>query len=300
MEEQKTEFIVRKKDKTENFSIIYNACLKDNSISWQAKGLFGYLMTLPDNWEIYKTELQKHSSNGRDATIKAFDELIEKGYITVEETKGENGKFGRKIYKVFEVSQGETKIIRKKRNTNKDEAPLLNNRSWDTVTGNPLTVNQELLNTNKQITKELNTNTNTSTSLKSEPPKFNPTSKKKSTTSFSKSDYEECMDIYYKNRSQLGKSHPVESTIYSIQSYQGIIKPYFVDYGVETVKQAIENSFYNSWAASTTYGLTVIFNRKKFDEYVSGSKGASTFKSNKNVSGVNMTCDRDGYDTSIF
>ena len=159
MEEQKTEFIVRKKDKTENFSIIYNACLRDNSISWQAKGLFGYLMTLPNDWEIYKTELPNHASNGRDATIKAFDELIEKGYITVEETKGENGKFGKKIYKVFEVSQGETKIIRKRRNADKKEAPLLNNRYLDTVTGNPLTVNQELLNTDIQNTNKLKTNT---------------------------------------------------------------------------------------------------------------------------------------------
>ena len=166
---------------------------------------------------------------------------------------------------------------------------------------------------NEMTLPNTNTNTNTDTNIssdkpKSEPPKFNLTSStkkasshtKKSTSSFSKSDYDECMDIYYQNRIQLGKSHPVENTIYSIQSYQGIIKPYFMDYGVDTVKQAIENSFYNSWAASTTYGLTVIFNRKKFDEYVSGSKGASTFKSNKNVSGVNMTCDRDSYDTTIF
>lgn len=107
---------------------------------------------------------------------------------------------------------------------------------------------------------------------------------RKTNNTFSKSDYNECMDIYYKNRVQLGKTHPVENTIYKIQSFQGIIKPYFEDYGVEVVKQAIKNSFYNSWAASTSYGLTVIFNRKKFDEYVSGSKGTvhtQQYKNNK-------------------
>lgn len=107
---------------------------------------------------------------------------------------------------------------------------------------------------------------------------------RKTNNTFSKSDYNECMDIYYKNRVQLGKTHPVENTIYKIQSFQGIIKPYFEDYGVEVVKQAIKNSFYNTWAASTTYGLTVIFNRKKFDEYVSGSKGSvhtQQYKNNK-------------------
>ena len=134
--------IIRKKDKTSNFTTLYNACLKDEKISWQAKGLFAYLMTLPEDWQIYKTELVTHSSNGRDATFKAFNELIEKGYILVEEIKGEKGKFGKKVYRVFEEAQV-------------TEKPSLKNRYWNSVTGKPSTENQKLLNTNK-----LNTNTN--------------------------------------------------------------------------------------------------------------------------------------------
>lgn len=104
---------------------------------------------------------------------------------------------------------------------------------------------------------------------KSEPPKFKP-------TSFSKNDYAEVMAIYYQNREQLSQRHEVEITKYSPRSYQSMIKPYFDDYGVDVVKQAVKNSINNNWAASTTYGLPVIFNRKKFDEYVANSKGAAS------------------------
>jgi hypothetical protein len=154
------EYIIRLKDKTKDFTIVYNACFKDNTISMQAMGLFAYLMTLPNDWEIHKEELVSHFSNGRDAVLKAFDELIEKGYIVVEEIKGDKGQFGKKIYKVYEVSQGETKIIRKPRGKkeNSSEEPVTDNHKRKTVTGNPLTENPILLNTDN--TKDLLPSTN--------------------------------------------------------------------------------------------------------------------------------------------
>lgn len=114
----------------------------------------------------------------------------------------------------------------------------------------------------------------TSSKTKSEPPKFKP-------TSFSKKDYEEVMAIYYHNREQIAQRHEVETISYQIRSYQSIIKPYFEDYGVEVVKQAVRNSINNTWATSTSYGLPVIFNRKKFDEYVANSKGSSSYTTTK-------------------
>ena len=204
MGEQKQEFIIRQKDKTANFSIIYNDCFKDDSISLQAKGLFAYIMTLPADWEIHKTELINHFSNGRDAIIKAFNELVEKGYITVEKTKGEKGQFGKNIYKVFETSQGEVKIPKKKRN--------VSNRSCDTVTGNPLTVNQKLLNTDIQKTKT--NNKFSADKPQSSPPQFKPEVSeeecKHNLTSLSSEEYalvEQCVDLFISIRRPLTKSY---------------------------------------------------------------------------------------------
>jgi len=103
---------------------------------------------------------------------------------------------------------------------------------------------------------------------------------------FSEEDYKRCMNIYYENRSELSKFHEVINIKYSPKSYRGIIKPFFVEYGVETVLQAVRNSVNHYWAKTTDYSLGVIFNYKKFDEYVSGYAGAST--NNKSTNNTNF------------
>lgn len=288
MEESKKEYIFRLKDKTSNFTIIYNNCLQDNTISWQAKGLFSYLMTLPNDWEIHKTELVSHSSNGRDATLKAFDELIEKGYITVDEIKGEGGKFSKKIYRVFEESQGEVKIEHKKRKVKSTvtEKPLTENQERKTSNGNPLTENQELLNTNKQKTNTNNLYSSSKTS-ENEPPRFSDfsneekksTRSKKNNTSYPESDYADCMALYYQNRETLSKTQEVCLTIYTAKNYRAIIKPLFEVYGVEQTKIGIKNSIHHSWIKTTDYSLRVACSLKMFDDYIADSRGTSSFKS---------------------
>ena len=94
------------------------------------------------------------------------------------------------------------------------------------------------------------------------------------------------MNIYYENRSELSKIHEVININYSPKSYRGIIKPFFVEYGVETVLQAVKNSANHYWAKTTDYSLGVIFNNKKFDEYVSGYAGTST--NNKSTNNTNF------------
>lgn len=102
------------------------------------------------------------------------------------------------------------------------------------------------------------------------------------TDKFSEEDYKRCMNIYYENRSELSKSHEVINIKYSPKSYRGIIKPFFVEYGVETVLQAVRNSVNHYWAKTTDYGLGVIFNNKMFDEYVSGYTGMSSNNKSSN------------------
>lgn len=67
----------------------------------QAKGLLVYLLSLPETWEIHKTEVWKHFSNGRDAVFRAFEELEKKGYIQVKRYRDQEGKF-RVQYTVYE------------------------------------------------------------------------------------------------------------------------------------------------------------------------------------------------------
>jgi len=136
--------IIKKANKTENFTIVSNEVPKRNDLSARAKGLYFYLMTLPKDWSIHKSEIYGHFVEGRDALDNAFSELMESGYITQEVTK-EKGRFVSFTYTIYEES--------------------INGKP---VTGNPETVlpkteNPQLLSTDSlQSTNQPITNNKTS------------------------------------------------------------------------------------------------------------------------------------------
>jgi len=93
--------IIRAK-KDYNYSVICNTALRRDDISAKAKGLYAYIMTLPDDWKIYASELVKHFSDGKDSIASAFRELEAKGYITKVRVQDKSGKFGGWDYTVYE------------------------------------------------------------------------------------------------------------------------------------------------------------------------------------------------------
>lgn len=69
-----------------------NAFLQDTSLSLQAKGLLAEILTNKSDWQIYISELEKRSTNGRDAHRKAYKELQKAGYVKVlKKSDGKNG-----------------------------------------------------------------------------------------------------------------------------------------------------------------------------------------------------------------
>lgn len=79
--------------------------IKDKNLSWKAKGLMSYLLSLPDDWVVHKSELCNNSKDGRDATRAAFDELESSGYIVSIEIRDVNtGQFMGFNYMVYAIS----------------------------------------------------------------------------------------------------------------------------------------------------------------------------------------------------
>lgn len=92
-----------------NYTIIPNGILKNKNLSLEAKGLLCLILSLPEDWIIYKTQLQDFSSCGRDKTIKAFNQLIEVGYIVGEKIVNSKGQFQGWNYIVYpEIPAGDT------------------------------------------------------------------------------------------------------------------------------------------------------------------------------------------------
>ena len=64
-----------------NFTVTDNTIAKDVNLSWTAKGLFQYLMTLPKDWQVVVNELVHHSVDGKAKTMSAIRELEAAGII---------------------------------------------------------------------------------------------------------------------------------------------------------------------------------------------------------------------------
>ena len=136
-------FRVEKKD---NYVVLDKVFLNDKRLSWQAKGLLAYMLSMPNDWVFRIEDLKNRSSNGRDSTKSIIKELQEYGYIIKEQAR-QQGKFSNNRYIVLERP---TSPLTENPST---ENPSTENPS----TENPSTENPSLLN-NKELNNKLLSN----------------------------------------------------------------------------------------------------------------------------------------------
>jgi hypothetical protein len=91
------------KNKENPYVMINKGALLDVGLSFKAKGLLAYLLSLPNDWKIRPKELQKHAKDGRDAIYSGLQELIETGYLVKEQSRKSSGKFRQVSYMLYEV-----------------------------------------------------------------------------------------------------------------------------------------------------------------------------------------------------
>jgi len=124
--------IIRVK-KDSNYSVINNTGLKDERLSWKAKGILAYALTLPDDWTFHISELARHAKDGEDSLRTGFKELKELGYVKRYPVRDGNTK---------KITRWDTEIYE----TPQRNMPQMENQ--DVV--KPYEENQKLLNTNKR------------------------------------------------------------------------------------------------------------------------------------------------------
>ncbi|MGX7153420.1 hypothetical protein ACWOEY_11080 [Enterococcus sulfureus] len=89
MAESKTQIF--RQSKTSNYSTIHNQILRRNDISWKAKGIMCYILSLPDDWVIYLEELSNHATDKITSFKSGWKELQEAGYVRRYPIKNEKG-----------------------------------------------------------------------------------------------------------------------------------------------------------------------------------------------------------------
>lgn len=77
--ENRTEFIRVIKDR--NYTVLHNQFLKRNDLSWKAKGILAYILSLPDDWNINLKEVMTHATEGEKAFRSGWKELKDLGYV---------------------------------------------------------------------------------------------------------------------------------------------------------------------------------------------------------------------------
>lgn len=71
-----------------NFTILSNEILRDNRLSFRARGILASVLSRPDNWRTNADSLANESIEGRGAILTALKELEVLGYL--ERTKYQN------------------------------------------------------------------------------------------------------------------------------------------------------------------------------------------------------------------
>jgi hypothetical protein len=99
------ETIFHREKSKRRFTIIPNEVLQRGDISWKAKGILAYILSLPDDWKIRIQELQNHATEGEKALRTGIAELEEFGYIKKKTVRNDDGTFKQINYHVYETVQ---------------------------------------------------------------------------------------------------------------------------------------------------------------------------------------------------
>lgn len=74
-----------------NFVVVPNSAAQDKSLSWEARGVLVFMLSMPNDWAMHRSWLQEQcESCGRDKLVRILKELEDGGYLlrTAKQTDG--------------------------------------------------------------------------------------------------------------------------------------------------------------------------------------------------------------------
>lgn len=85
--------IIHSRRPTHDFTIVRNAVIRDEHLSFRARGVLLYLLSMPGDWETSSDRIADAGKEGRDAIRRALRELIDVGYVTREKEQNAAGQW---------------------------------------------------------------------------------------------------------------------------------------------------------------------------------------------------------------
>lgn len=78
----------------DSFTVVLNDTIRDDDLSWKARGLLVWLMSVDPDWTLYKSHLYEQAPDGRDSVDTGLEELEDAGYVRIKKTRNDDGTFG--------------------------------------------------------------------------------------------------------------------------------------------------------------------------------------------------------------
>lgn len=131
---------VFKIEKNKNYTVMSNYHLRDRNLSYKAKGLLSFMLSLPEEWDYSMRGLEAISRESIKSIRNVLHELEDNKYLIRTRMQGEHGKFYYD-YSIYETPYNLSPYYQKgytdKGNAQKDTQ-----------------INTNIINTNKQIDKD--------------------------------------------------------------------------------------------------------------------------------------------------
>lgn len=127
--------IIRSEKPKEHYTVIRNDVLRDETISFRARGVLTYILSNVDNWRTDANTMSRKTKEGRQAIQTAINELRDAGYI--ESKKRQDPETGRWIteVKVFDTPTNKRKEAAIQYNAEQNIATDMVREIWEANKG---------------------------------------------------------------------------------------------------------------------------------------------------------------------
>lgn len=91
-------------NKTRDYFTASNEPFNDTRLSWEARGVMGYLLSKPDGWQIRESDLIKQGPAKHHKITRVMKELKACGYVRRHRTRNQDGTF-KWVSEIYESSK---------------------------------------------------------------------------------------------------------------------------------------------------------------------------------------------------
>ena len=227
-----------------NFTTIDNRIMQKRGLSFEARGLYFYMISLPDGWEFSEARLAKNGGIGIDKCKRILKELFEIGLVKREFTHKKGYK--KSIYTLFDFDTIENTTTENTTTENPTKENPTNNKEIVTQIKKD---NKERILTNNENLKNLD-NLDIENSLEKE----NFLKKEKNIKKEKKSIFDEALELYPQDEKlsfsfddwrewvEYKKARSKNLTILTFKKNLEQLKSFG-----NLAKEAIDNSISNNW-----------------------------------------------------